>query len=390
MIFTLFISLFTLFILFLYNPRFNFSSYLYLIFSILLFLLSYIDNISYFDGLLYINNNFNSYYIILLFLFFIYCCKTNNSFKFLILFTNFLGILFLILSNDLILIFLSIELINLSLYLLIGNYTSGIKYFLLSSIISTLILLSLSLIYSTYGNLNIDFLLSFNHYKYNIYGYLLLLISLFFKLGIFPFHQWSPDLYSGISFILMIYIQIFIKYGFLILFYNIHSLFLPLFSYILYFSILTIIILTLLLNAQYNIQRFIAISSIAHIGFLILQYEYSYLYYIYIYNITTLLLLILFNRFSYINKIFITLFFFSLSGLPPLPGFFTKLYILIDLLKLNLISIIIIILLSSIIIASNYINLGLISLKLNNNYIEKNYNILSIIFILFLHYILIF
>lgn len=226
-----------------------------------------------------------------------------------------------------------------------------------------------------------------NYYKYSILGYLLLLISIFFKLGIFPFHQWSPDLYAGISYILMIYIQIFIKYGILILLYNINLLFLPLNKYIIIFGVLTIIIATLLINSQYNIQRFIALSSISHLGFLILQFNYSYLFYIYIYTITSLFLLILLynNNLNFIIKIIITFILFSLSGLPPLPGFYTKLYILIDLLNLGYISIIIILLISSIILAANYIYLGLISLQLNSSILKYNsYNILSIFFILFI------
>lgn len=185
----------------------------------------------------------------------------------------------------------------------------------------------------------------------------------------------------------MIYIQIFIKYGILILLYNINLLFIPLNKYIIIFGILTIIIATLLINSQYNIQRFIALSSISHLGFLILQFSYSYLFYIYIYTITSLFLLILLynNNLNFIIKIIITFILFSLSGLPPLPGFYTKLYILIDLLNLGYISIIIILLISSIILAANYIYLGLISLHFNSSLLKYNsYNILSIFFILFI------
>lgn len=284
-------------------------------------------------------------------------------------------------------IYLNIELINLSLYLLIGNYTSGIKYFLLSSIVSTLLLLGITLVYSYYGNLSIDILLSMYTYKYSTLGYLLILLTLFFKLGIFPFHQWSPDLYSGISYIFMIYIQIFIKYGILILLYNIHPLFIPLSKYTVILGILTMIVASILLNSQYNIQRFIALSSISHLGFLIIQYSYSYLFYIYIYSITSLFLLFLFysNSINILIKIIITFILFSLSGLPPLPGFFTKLYILIDILHLGYISVIIVLLLSSIILTANYIYLGLISLQLTTSTISKySYpNLLSIFFTLF-------
>ncbi len=119
-------------------------------------------------------------------------------------------------------IFINIELINLSLYLLIGNYTSGIKYFLLSSIVTTVFLIGITIIYSYYGTLNLDTILCMLHFKYAWYGFMLFLFTLFFKLGLFPFHQWSPDLYAGISYKYMMYIQLIIKYGILILLFNIN------------------------------------------------------------------------------------------------------------------------------------------------------------------------
>ena len=141
-----------------------------------------------------------------------------------------------------------------------------------------------------------------------------------------------------------------------------------------------------LLNSQYHIQRFIAISSTAHIGFLILQYNYSYLFYIYIYSITSLILFFLFfyNFNNFFLKIFITFFLFSLSGLPPLPGFYSKLYILIDLLNLGYLSLIFILFFSSIILTGNYIYLGLISIILPSYFRIYPYStFISLFFTLF-------
>lgn len=132
----------------------------------------------------------------------------------------------------------------------------------------------------------------------------------------------------------MIYIQIFIKYGILILLYNIHILFLPLNTIIIILGLITMLIGSLLLNSQYNIQKFIALSSISHLGFIIIQYSYSYLFYVYIYSITTLFFLfITILPKNIIIKFLITFILFSFSGLPPLPGFYIKYYILIDILN---------------------------------------------------------
>jgi NADH:ubiquinone oxidoreductase subunit 2 (subunit N) len=147
------------------------------------------------------------------------------------------------------------------------------------------------------------------------------------------------------------------------------------------------LIASILITTQYSIQRFFALSSISHMGFLVLQFSYSYLIYVYIYTISSLFLFSLFkdNNSHIFLKIFITFLLFSLSGLPPLPGFYTKLYIIMDLLNLGLYSVIIVLLFSSMIITGNYIYLGLISLKLNsyNNYYSHS-NLLAIFMTLFL------
>lgn len=347
------------------------------------------------DGVIQNNeiNNQNTSILLILFIIFLYLNNLKiKKEKLIIIYSNLIGLIFLINSYDFQMIFLNLELINLSLYLLIGNYSSGLKYFLLSSLLSTFFLLGVTLLYSTYGHQNIEILLSQNNYKYSTFGYLLILLTFFFKLGLFPFHQWSPDLYSGISYIFLIYIQIFIKFGLLILLYNLNLLFLPLFSYTLFFGLSTLVIASILLPSQFNIQRFIALSSIAHLGFLILQYSYSYLFYLYIYSFTSLILYFLFS-YKYSNliiKIFLTLLLLSLSGLPPLPGFFSKLYILIDQINLGYLSIIILIFLSSIILSANYIYLGLISFlfpaqkKISS---KENQNFLAIFMTLFLFFI---
>lgn len=92
-------------------------------------------------------------------------------------------------------------------------------------------------------------------YSYNSLSFFFFLFSLFFKLGLFPFHQWSPDLLSGLNLNLMIYIHIFVKFGLLILFYNIHFLFLPLISYLILFGLFSMLFLALMIHSQYNIIR---------------------------------------------------------------------------------------------------------------------------------------
>ena len=191
--------------------------------------------------------------------------------------SNLISIILLILSHDFLLIFLNIEFLNFTLYLILGRYNSGIKYILLSSIMTTLLLLVIIIIYSTYGILEISVILSMMNYKLNYIGFLLILLTLFFKLGIFPYHQWTPDLYMGINLKNMIYIQIIIKLGILIFFYNIHSLFSLFSSLFLLLGCLTLLIGALLMETQHNIKRLYSNSSISHMGLIILQFNYSFI-----------------------------------------------------------------------------------------------------------------
>ena len=307
----------------------------------------------------------------------------------LMILSNIIGIFLLIISSDIFMVFLALELMNFSQYIQIGHYISGIKYFLLSSIVSTFFLLGITLIYSQTGHQNREIQEQQLQQKSN-QGISLLAITIFFKLGVVPFHQWSPDLYVQIELDLMIYIQIIIKYGIFILQYNFSILFQPILdSLFIPQGIQTMILGSQLLNSQFHIQRFLALSSITHQGFIILQYSYSYQLYIYIYSITSLLLFnILGDLAEYPNiilKVLFTLLLFSLSGLPPFPGFYTKFYLLIDIYHQGLNSILILLFISSVILSANYISLGLISFQLGSTRFIFEYpraNGLAVLFVL--------
>jgi NADH:ubiquinone oxidoreductase subunit 2 (subunit N) len=116
----------------------------------------------------------------------------SNYDKLLIIYLNILGILYLFESNDFILTFLSLELYNLTIYLLIGNTSSGLKYFILSCIISTIFFLGLILIYNNFGLTNLQLIHILQYYD-SLQSNIFIFIAILFKLGLFPFHQWLPD-----------------------------------------------------------------------------------------------------------------------------------------------------------------------------------------------------
>lgn len=286
-----------------------------------------------FDGL------FQFSYFKLIFIFFIYFCTFLILFNFssgllpreipseifLILFSNLLGIFSLLFSNDWLISIISWELFNLSGYLFISlntssesSFSSSLKYILLSSFSTSFFFLGISFIYFHTGSTNFDsILLSFPYLNSNLsffFGYLLILFTLFFKLGSAPFHMWAPDLYNNLDtritqyFILIPKLTIFL---FLFLIFSQHLL---LFSFdfhffFLFFALSSLIFGSLSLFSQIYLKRFLAFSSLSHLGFLFFGLYsldfYSFFFYLFVYILTNLNL---FFFLSFLNNSFSDLF----------------------------------------------------------------------------------
>jgi NADH-quinone oxidoreductase subunit N len=118
------------------------------------------------------------------------------------------GMLLLIVSNDLLLVYLAVELQSLCFYAIIGlncyselAIEASLKYFLIGALASCLLLFGFSLIYFGYGTTLFDnlFLLSYStvYFSYNSLGIILVLIAFLIKLGVAPFHVWVCDVYEG-------------------------------------------------------------------------------------------------------------------------------------------------------------------------------------------------
>jgi NADH-ubiquinone oxidoreductase chain 2 len=221
------------------------------------------------------------------------------------------GGLFLMLNNDIINLFLAIELQSYGLYLLSTIYKdsenstkAGLTYFLLGGLSSCIILLGLSLLYVNLGNTSLeniyiiyDLSNQFNNYidSYSnannyIYSYVyiyhnnsyiditivIITIGLLFKISGAPFHFWSPDVYDNVPTIITTSIAILGKISILIVILE-FSLFLNN-SYsssnwmnnILISSLLSLIIGSVLGLAQSRIKRLFAYSTISHLGFILL------------------------------------------------------------------------------------------------------------------------
>lgn len=214
------------------------------------------------------------------------------------------GAVFLMSTNDLVSIFLSIELQSYGLYLLSTIYrnselstTGGLIYFLLGGLSSCFILLGTSLLYVNSGTTSMDGIYILNSisdinesvvgltswYKSYYLNFSLLIFSIgfLFKVSAAPFHFWSPDVYDAIPTIVTTFVAIIAKISIFIflleLVYHTNS-YLSEFSWtyaLLISSLLSLIIGTVVGLTQFRIKRLLAYSTISHVGFILLALSVS-------------------------------------------------------------------------------------------------------------------
>lgn len=232
------------------------------------------------------------------------------------------GSLFLIINNDLITLFLAIELQSYGLYLVStifkdseSSTKAGLTYFLLGGLSSCIILLALSLLYINFGNTSLEniyilhdiFNISNNesYYLYNNYYINIVLVvlsvGLLFKISAAPFHFWSPDVYDNIPTVVTTFVAIIGKISILIVLLEM-SIFLnnsynntSWINNIIVSSLLSLIIGSVLGLTQSRIKRLYAYSTISHIGFILLALSINstesiqaFVFYIIQYSITNL------------------------------------------------------------------------------------------------------
>ena len=390
-----------------------------LFFTLFLIYNSSLNNIVIFNNL-FIVDDFAKFFKILALIATICCLvisrnfvkKINiNSFEYLILILcSTFGLMLLVSSFDLVSMYISLEVQSLSFYILATmrkdsafSTEAGLKYFILGAFSSGLLLLGISFIYGSIGSTNFAVLgkffcgfdyLSFSSDFFNInnriiVGIVFIFIGILFKLTAVPFHMWAPDVYEGSPIFITILFSIIPKIGVLaiaikIFYFALYEGFIYWQSMGLVVSVLSITIGTLKALQQNKIKRFLAYSSIGHVGFLLLGFStgtilgiQSLLFYLIIYTVMMLniwaiviSLEIQNNKYSQVNYIndlqglvksnpllayTLAINMFSMAGVPPLAGFLAKFYLLFGGLESSFKIIVIISILFSVISAYYYI-----------------------------------
>lgn len=290
-----------------------------------------------------------------------------------------LGQMVLISAGNLLTVFLGLELMSFALYALIAlrrenikATESAMKYFILGSLASGILLYGLSMIYGATGTLDLQQVMLITAAGQAetlplVFGLVFIVAGLAFKLGAVPFHMWVPDVYHGAPTAVTLIVGAAPKLAAFaliirLLVEGLHQLAFDWEPMLLILAVLSLAIGNLTAIAQSNLKRMLAYSTIAHMGFVLLgllsgtvagdsqvasQAYGAALYYMVVYVLMTLasfgLILILSRKgfeceeiadFKGLNQrhpvlagvLLLTM--FSLTGIPPTVGFYAKLSIL--------------------------------------------------------------
>jgi len=282
----------------------------------------------------------------------------------MILFAS-LGMLVLAASNHRITLFLGIETMSVALYVLAGlmhyrktGAEAALKYFLLGAFATGFLLFGIALIYGSTGEMTLTSVAAAaSPTPLFLAGSGLLLTGIFFKIGAVPFHMWTPDVYEGTPTTLTGFMATSAKTASFVAFALILVRMVPETSYeswqsvIQVIAILTMIVGNVIALVQENVKRMLAYSSIAHAGYLLVGMAsggYSaVLFYLFAYTIMNLGafgVIAYFERtknfdFTSIESyaglgsraplmgVLLSVFLFSLIGIPPFAGFMGKYYV---------------------------------------------------------------
>jgi NADH-quinone oxidoreductase subunit N len=318
------------------------------------------------------------------------------------------GMMLIAHANNLLIVFIGIEIMSISFYVLAGYFRTSLKsveaalkYFLLGAFATGFLIYGMALIYGSTGSLDLSLISSklfagqFDN-TYLLIGIGLMLVGLSFKVAAFPFHQWAPDVYHGAPTVISGFMSSAGKAAALVAFIVILKAVLSneasnelliknsetIRNIIAYIAAATMLIGNLTALVQKNIKRMLAYSSVAHAGYLlmgivantalgwtgIIFYVTAYLFM----QLGAFVVLSILERDDQSNlqisdynglhkshpvlAAMMAVFMLSLAGIPPFAGFFGKYYLFIAAINSGYLWLTIVAVVATIISMYYYIN----------------------------------
>jgi NADH-quinone oxidoreductase subunit N len=292
--------------------------------------------------------------------------KTDHLTEFFILLlAALLGMFLLISSGNFLMFYLSLELATIPIAAMANfdlqkrvSSEAAMKMILSSAFSSGILLFGISIVYGVTGSINFTALPALlNGSNIQIMALVFLFSAFAFKLSIVPFHLWTADVYEGSPFAVTSFLSVISKGAIAFVFIStLYKAFQPMqavwYNMVMLLSIITMIVGNLFALRQQNIKRFLAFSSIAQVGFILLGISSnsisgssSVIYFILIYIFSNLAAFGvaatiaaasgkenivdykgLYQHNKWLSWI-LALALFSLAGIPPTAGFFGKLFL---------------------------------------------------------------
>ncbi len=290
-----------------------------------------------------------------------------------------LGMMFMISANDLLTLYVGLEMSSLALYVLASfqrdhakSSEAGLKYFVLGALASGMMLFGMSLVYGFAGTTGFAALADVFSGAETIskgvtVGMILIIVGFCFKLSAAPFHMWAPDVYEGAPTPVTAFFATAPKIAALALFTRV---LLSPFGHlidqwqqiVIFASVASMLVGALAAIMQTNIKRLLAYSSIGHVGFMLMgiasgsvEGVQAVLIYLSVYifmSAGAFGCVLLMKRddepvedikslsglaqTSPKMALALAIFMFSMAGIPPLAGFFGKMYVVLAAIKAGL------------------------------------------------------
>ena len=312
-----------------------------------------------------------------------------------------LGMSMMISANDLISLYVGLELQSLALYVIAAfrrdsarSSEAGLKYFVLGALSSGMLLYGCSMVYGFSGSTNFETLAGLFSRPGGtpeigvVVGLVFVMAGLAFKISAVPFHMWTPDVYQGAPTPVTAFFAIAPKIAAMALFVRVligpfFDLFQQWQQIVIFISILSMILGALAAIWQTNIKRLLAYSSIGHVGFALVGLAAGsadgvrgIVIYMAVYLVMTagtfacvlamrqngrmvegLSDLAGLSRNAPLMALALAIFMFSMAGIPPLAGFFSKLYVFLAAVDAGLYTLVVIGVLTSVISAFYYVRI---------------------------------